>query len=682
MIDKPTFFLEYRIVKRDGDVGNMQPRYLIERVFKNSPLRAANTDQDISDQKRAEETLQESKKTAKELINALTDFVGLIDTQGIILDVNEAMAQRFDSEKYELIGLHGWDLLPQDLAKQREAYAEQVIQSGKSVRFEDERQGIWFDNAFFPVFNTQNKVIKIAILARDITDRKQAEKALREREERYRTVLETNPDPVVIYDMEGKVVYLNPAFTNVFGWTLEERSGKKMDIFVPDENWSETQMMINKGFAGENFSGIESRRYTKEGDILDVSISGAVYLDPQGKAVRTVVNLRDITEQKKLETHLQQAQKMEALGTLAGGIAHDFNNLLMGIQGRTSLMLLDTDSSHPYLEHLQGIENYVKSAADLTKQLLGFAGGGKYEVKPTDFNEIIERTSSMFGRTKKEITIHRKYQKDVWIVEVDQSQIDQVLLNLYVNAWQAMPGGGDLYIETENVTFDENSVKPFAIEPGNYVRISITDTGVGMDEATQKRIFEPFFTTKEMGRGMGLGLASVYGIIKNHGGIINVYSKRGQGSTFNIYLPASEKKLIEEERKEIPDDLLRGEETILLVDDEDMIIDVGKQILKRLGYNVLLAQSGKEAVDIYEENKDMIDMVILDMIMPDMDGGEVYDRLKGTNPEIKVLLATGYSIDEQATEILNRGCNGFIQKPFNIEELSHSLREILDQEKS
>jgi signal transduction histidine kinase len=225
---------------------------------------------------------------------------------------------------------------------------------------------------------------------------------------------------------------------------------------------------------------------------------------------------------------------MESLGTLAGGIAHDFNNLLMGIQGRTSLMVMDKDYSHPDFEHLKGIEDYVKSAADLTRQLLGFARGGKYEVKPTDINEMIKKSSSMFGRTKKEIKIHEKYQKDVWTVEVDQGQIEQVLMNLYVNAWQAMPGGGELYIETENVTLNEDYVKPYQVEQGNYVKISITDTGVGMDEATRQRIFEPFFTTKEMGRGTGLGLASVYGIIKNHGGFINVYSEKGEGTTFNI----------------------------------------------------------------------------------------------------------------------------------------------------
>ena len=381
-------------------------------------------------------------------------------------------------------------------------------------------------------------------------------------------------------------------------------------------------------------------------------------------------------ERARLETQLQQAQKMEAIGTLAGGIAHDFNNLLMAIQGRTSIMLMNKDSSHPDFGHLRGIEDHVENAADLTMQLLGFARGGKYEVRPTDINEVIKKQNRMFGRTKKEITIRGKYEKDLWSVEVDRGQIEQVLLNLYVNAWQAMPGGGDLYLETENVTLDENYVKPFSIEPGRYVKISVTDTGVGMDKATQERIFEPFFTTKEMGRGTGLGLASVYGIIKNHGGFINVYSEKGEGATFNIYLPASEREVIEE--KKPAGDTLRGTETVLFVDDEDMIIEVAEELLEQLGYKVLTARSGKEAIETYEKNKEQIDIAILDMIMPDMSGGETYDKLKEINPDIKVLLASGYSLNGAATEILDRGCNGFIQKPAKMRELSQKLREILD----
>ena len=230
---------------------------------------------------------------------------------------------------------------------------------------------------------------------------------------------------------------------------------------------------------------------------------------------------------------------MESIGTLAGGIAHDFNNILMGIQGNASLTLLNMDSSHPHYERLKNIEQYIESGAKLTEQLLGFARGGKYEVKPTDLNELLKKSSEMFGHTKKEIAIHAKYQEGLWTVEVDRGQIEQVLLNLYVNADHAMPGGGELYLETKNVTLDENYVKPYNIESANYVKISVTDNGTGMDEVTKLRIFDPFFTTKEIKRGTGLGLAAAYGIIRNHGGTINVYSEEDVGTTFNIYLPTS-----------------------------------------------------------------------------------------------------------------------------------------------
>ena len=349
----------------------------------------------------------------------------------------------------------------------------------------------------------------------------------------------------------------------------------------------------------------------------------------------------------------------------------------MGILGSTSLMLFNIESNHPHYEILKNIEQHVQSGAELTKQLLGFARGGRYEVKPIDLNRLIKKTSEMFGRTKKEIKIYTKYQKNIWPVEADQSQIEQVILNLYVNAWQAMPGGGDLYLQSENDSLDEDHVKPLGIEPGRYVKLSITDTGVGMDEATKQRIFDPFFTTKEMGRGTGLGLASVYGIIKNHGGIIDVNSQKGEGATFTIYMPASDKAIIEE--KGMSGETLKGTETVLLVDDEDRIVDIGKKILKLMGYKVLVAKNGKEAIELYKKNQARIDIVILDMIMPEMGGGEAYDRLKEINPHIKVLLSSGYSIDGEATEILERGCNGFAQKPFSMKELSRRIREILDK---
>jgi CheY-like chemotaxis protein len=348
----------------------------------------------------------------------------------------------------------------------------------------------------------------------------------------------------------------------------------------------------------------------------------------------------------------------------------------MGIQGNASLMLLEKEPADPDYERLRNIESYVRNGADLTKQLLGFAKGGKYEVKPLDINEIVRMSAQLFSRTKKEITIHTKYQEDVWSVEADPGQLEQVMLNLYVNAWQAMPGGGELLLETENVILDEKRVAPHTVSPGRYVRIAVTDTGVGMDEMTRQRIFDPFFTTKEMGRGTGLGLASVYGIIRNHGGFIIVESEKGHGSTFTIFLPFSEKAVRREEQRD--SEIRKGEGTVLLVDDEEMIIDVGGHMLEKMGYRVFIARSGKEALDQYQKNKDDIDLVILDMIMPEMGGGETYDRLKAMDPAIKVLLSSGYSIDGQAGDIMERGCNGFIQKPFNMKDLSRRIRDILD----
>jgi two-component system cell cycle sensor histidine kinase/response regulator CckA len=279
--------------------------------------------------------------------------------------------------------------------------------------------------------------------------------------------------------------------------------------------------------------------------------------------------------------------------------------------------------------------------------------------------------------TKKDVTVHLALAEDLHVIKADQGQIKQTLMNLYVNAADAMPRGGDLFLKSLNVTDLDMKGKPYTPNPGNYVLLAITDTGTGMDKKTMERIFDPFFTTKGMSKGTGLGLASVYGIIKAHGGYIDVDSKKGHGTTFSIYLPASDIEGTKD--KELVTEILKGKEGILLVDDEDVIIDVGHEILETLGYEVHVARSGREAVDAYAANQDKIDMVILDMVMPDMGGGETFDILKKINPDIKVLLSSGYSINGQAAEILERGCDGFIQKPFNITQLSQKLREILEK---
>jgi CheY-like chemotaxis protein len=308
---------------------------------------------------------------------------------------------------------------------------------------------------------------------------------------------------------------------------------------------------------------------------------------------------------------------------------------------------------------------------------LGFARGGKYEVKKTDLNELIQKNSLLFGRTKKEMPIYTNYQEDIWTVKVDQGQIEQVLLNLYLNAIQAMPNGGNLYIRTENITLNKKYMEPYELEPGDYVKTSVIDTGIGMDKTTLQKVFDPFFTTKKLDRGTGLGLASAYGIIKNHNGFFEVSSEKNKGTTFNFYIPASEKKVMQQKTK--PQEIQKGNETILLVDDEDMVIDATSEMLETLGYSVNVARSGEEAIVFCRKNNEKIDLVILDIVMPAMNGSEAYSILKEINPQIKVLLSSGYSVNESVTKMLDNGCQGFIQKPFNLIQLSQKVREVLDK---
>jgi CheY-like chemotaxis protein len=359
----------------------------------------------------------------------------------------------------------------------------------------------------------------------------------------------------------------------------------------------------------------------------------------------------------------------------SGGIAHDFNNLLMAIQGNASLMLFDLDQRHEHFERLRNIEKLVDSGSRLTAQLLGYARKGRYEVRPIDLNLLVKDACETFNRTKKEIRITQHFDKHLAAIEADAGQIEQVLMNLLVNAADAMRGGGKVTIRTSNTTHEDMKGKLYNPKPGKYVLLAVSDTGIGMDEKTQERIFEPFFTTKEMGRGTGLGLASTYGIIKGHGGFIDVESQPGKGATFYIYLPASTKKIPKTHR--IRERIVPGQETVLLIDDEDMVLEIGRALLETMGYQVITAKDGEEAISLYERQGSGIDLVLLDVVMPGLGGGDVYDRLKTMNPDMKCLLLSGYSIDGEATEILQRGCDGFIQKPFKLRDLSKSIREIL-----
>jgi len=529
-----------------------------------------------------------------------------------------------------------------------------------------------------------SEVTQWRVVLMDITPKKAAEAALIESEERFRGLFEHAPVAYQSLDERGNFIAVNETWLATLDYSEIDVIGKNFSDFLhPDWNARFEENFTRLKTVGE-VPGNEFVMKKKDGTDILVSFHGKISQNVMGGFKQIHCVFYDISaqrkaekENKRLENKLRQAKKMESIGTLAGGIAHNFNNILMNIQGRATLMLIDKDHSHPDCEHLFSIEESVKNAAELTKDLLGFARGGKYEVKPTDLNALIKHGSWMFGRTNKEIEIQENYENDLWTVEVDRGQIQQALLNLFVNAWQAMPGGGNLYIQTENATLDEKYIKPFEIVLGKYVKISVTDTGIGMDRATRERIFDPFFSTKGMTTSSGLGLASVYGIIKNHGGFINVSSEMGKGTTFEIYLPASDQELVEETPGPDRHGIQYGQETVLLVDDEAIIIDVGQKMLERLGYRVLIARSGDEALEVYGKQGKEIALVILDMIMPSMGGGETYDRMKAIDGGVRVLLSSGYSIEGQAKEIMDRGCKGFIQKPFSLYGLSMKIREAL-----
>ena len=512
--------------------------------------------------------------------------------------------------------------------------------------------------------------------------RKQAEEELRENEERYRTVVEDMPAMICRFRCDGTLTFVNSAYCNYFNKKKEELIGQNFFQFIFKEDQNKVK---------NHFMSLDQKRptITYEHQVIAPGEeirwqqwTDRALFDDQNHLVEYQSIGRDITEEKlahqektKLEAQLQQAHKLQAIGTLASGFAHNFNNLLMGITANISIMLLDIDSDHQHYKYLKNIEKQVKNGSKLASQLTGYARAGRYEVKPINLNQLLKETSDTFKIAKKEIRIHQNFSENLYRIEADRGQIEQVLLNLYVNAADSMPERGDLFLKTINVTDKDIVGKPYNPKPGDYVLLTVRDTGAGMDKETKGHIFEPFFTTKGLSKGTGLGLSSAYGIIKGHGGYIDVDSEKGYGATFNIYLPATKKEVKQE--KELLKKTIIGKETVLFVDDDDMVIEGCGEMLTKMGYNVLIARNGKDALEIYKENQHKIDIVIIDMIMPIMNGGETYDRLKKMYPDIKVLLSSGHSVNGQATEILERGCNGFIQKPFTIEVLSEKIREIL-----
>ncbi|MBE9534752.1 MAG: PAS domain S-box protein, partial [Proteobacteria bacterium] len=639
----------YRIITKNKDIKWVDDITSIRRDPRGIITHYEGIVYDITELKQAQEENLKRQQYLESVFYHAPDAVVTLDSEHRVVDWNRGAVNMFGYTPEETIGVQLDDLVARGEShveaggKTRQVLSGQRLEAFETVRYRKDGAPLRVIAAGSPIM-IDGIITGVVAVYTDITDRVRAEDALRESEQKFRTLVHESPFGIAMIGKDGRYQYTNPEFRNMFGYTIEDipTSDAWFKKAYPDKAYRDTVVQTWRADLKQTAAGKPRPRVftvtCKDGSRKDINLRPVTM-----ENMNQFVIYEDITEKTKLERQLQQTQKFEAIGTLAGGIAHDFNNLLMGIQGRASLMSVDLEPSHPHSEHIKAIEDYIRSATDLTKQLLGFAQGGKYEVRPIDINELLLESATMFGRTKKEIRIHTKLQNPPPVVAADLRQIEQVLLNLYVNAWQAMPNGGELYLETKIVTLDDAYCKLYQAKSGRYAKVSVTDTGIGMDKSTCQRIFDPFFTTKEKARGTGLGLSSAYGIIKNHAGIIAVYSEVGQGTTFNIYLPVSN----EEAYRDVPTEteLVKGSETVLIVDDEEMVIKVAQAMLEKLGYRVVVAKDGEQAVDTVKRKGDDIDLVILDLIMPGIKGDKAFDLIHEIQPAMPVILSSGYSLN-------------------------------------
>jgi len=520
-------------------------------------------------------------------------------------------------------------------------------------------------------------------LETEIKKHQETEKALRESEEKYKDIVRHAPAGIAEVDLTTlRFTRVNDIMCEFTGYTKDEMLTMDPFSLVQGKHRQAVEQRLEKLFAGaRSLPATEYIICDKKGREKSVLVNSRYFFENEAPRKMTMV-FHDLTEIKKaeqekkdLEAQLFHSQKLESLGILAGGVAHDFNNLLHAAQGRISLMGLEAGLSNTRKEHLNALEEIVTRAANLTRQLLGLARKGKYEIQPLDINSLLRSTASMFGETYKNVQIHEDLITGSLVVEGDKNQLGQVLLNLLINASQAMPQGGSITLKTDAVRSE--TLSPFISEPasGTYAKISIIDTGTGIEESIRQKIFDPFFTTKEGDHGTGLGLSSAYGIIKNHGGLLTVDSQVGLGSTFSIFLPLSEKKPeTPQPEKSVP---APGQGHILLVDDETMITDIGRDFLEDMGYRVSVSNGGEQAIEMIKSQGDTIDMVILDFTMPGLDGGQVFDRIRDLFPSMPVILASGHGREGVINDIMERGCRAFIQKPYRFSDLSQRVREIL-----
>lgn len=530
----------------------------------------------------------------------------------------------------------------------------------------------------------ENKALKKAIA--DLQGRLKQEKIFKKRldlsEDKYRRIVDSIQEGYFETNMEGRMTFCNQALISISGYSREDLIGATLQQLVPPRTARAMRGFFVKILkSGQDAGATQFEVFDKAGHTLIIELTAALITDRQGKPLGFRGMLRDVSKQvkaaekeRRLQSRLLQAQKMEALGTLAGGLAHGFNNVLMAIQGNLSLIAMHLESDHPMQRHLRRINRATEKGSRLAREILSFAKVGKFVVMDTNLNRILKSTSRMFLRSNPRLRVIEIYQENLWATRVDRVQIGQVLLGLYMQAAEAMPTGGDLYLQSENIHLDESYTLPFGNRPGRYVKISVTDSGIGLSQEARQRIFEPFFSPYRPLRYEALGLASAYGIIKSHGGLINVYSEKAHGTTFNLYLPATRKEPAEDEAAR---QIGKGSETILLVDDDSTASQAARDILESRGYRVMMAGSGIEGLDIFDKFRQKIHLVIVDVILQDMNCDEVYEGLKQIDPNVLVLLTSGYNVNKRIASLLEQGCVGFVQKPFQTQTLSSKVRAAL-----
>ena len=516
------------------------------------------------------------------------------------------------------------------------------------------------------------------VFAHDITNRKQAD------QERLllTTAIEQSAESIMITDTEGSILYINTAFEQINGYSRQEAIGKRARILIERNEkdtavYEDLRMTLDRG---EVWRGRLTNK-KKDKTLYEAEVTISPVKDKSGRIINYVGVSRDVTNEALLQKQFIQAQKMEAVGTLAGGIAHDFNNLLQVVLGYSELMLRRKSEKENDYSDLQKIFQAGKRGTELVKSLLMFSRKLEPKYRPINLNQEIIQVQGLLSRTiPKTIKIDLRLSGDLEPIQADQSQIGQILMNLGVNARDAMPDGGALTIETANVELGQEYCNAhLEAKPGRYVLLTVSDTGHGIDRETLSHIFEPFFTTKSVGKGTGLGLATVYGIVKEHDGLIICYSEPGQGTTFKIYFHAIQTDE-NAETLESETDIPHGTETILLVDDDEVVRDLAATVLDNFGYQVITAGNGKEALDIYMSQSGKIALVILDLIMPEMDGRQCLNELLRIDPKTKVIIASGHSVNGNAEEIFLSRAKAFVEKLYDIRNLLKNVRDVLDKD--